>query len=267
MQDDEPNLELLQFPYSHYNEKARWVLDFKGLPHVRTSFLPGPHAPAIKRLTGQTLVPVLRMNGRLVCGSAQIIDALEQSHPAPALYPSDSSRRTEALEIQRRFDAEVGPMVRRAIFSVLIPNPGYLCAMFAGARSAPVRVLYRASFPIARTMMKRSMGIADRASIDEAYRRTELALDFVAERAGVDGYLVGDAFTVADLTAAALLAPAANPPGSPMALPEPAPPAVRAWHQRWRGHPGIDWVRQCYRRSRSASSTTVDRCAPLGRAA
>ena len=33
-------IELLQFPYSHFNEKARWALDFKGLRHVRTSLLP-----------------------------------------------------------------------------------------------------------------------------------------------------------------------------------------------------------------------------------
>jgi hypothetical protein len=26
---------LWHFPISHYNEKARWALDWKGIPHVR----------------------------------------------------------------------------------------------------------------------------------------------------------------------------------------------------------------------------------------
>ena len=82
-------LELIQFRYSHYNEKARWALDFKGLPHRRTSLLPGPHMGKVKKLTGQTSTPVLRLGGRYVAGSAAIIAALEQAHPEPALYPAE----------------------------------------------------------------------------------------------------------------------------------------------------------------------------------
>jgi hypothetical protein len=32
---------LFQFTYSHFNEKARWALDLKHVPHVRHSLLPG----------------------------------------------------------------------------------------------------------------------------------------------------------------------------------------------------------------------------------
>ena len=46
--------ELLQFPYSHFNEKARWALDHKRVPHQRRNLLPGPHAVQLKRLTGQS---------------------------------------------------------------------------------------------------------------------------------------------------------------------------------------------------------------------
>ena len=44
-------ITLYQFPASHYNEKVRWALDLKGVPHDRVSLLPGPHAPRMKRLT------------------------------------------------------------------------------------------------------------------------------------------------------------------------------------------------------------------------
>ncbi len=54
----EGTLTLLQFPYSPYNEKARWALDYKRVAHRRRSFLPGPHKLKIRRLTGQSGLPV-----------------------------------------------------------------------------------------------------------------------------------------------------------------------------------------------------------------
>ena len=54
---------LHQFAYSHYNEKVRWALDYKKLPHDRINYLPGPHMGAIKKMTGQTSTPVLEIDG------------------------------------------------------------------------------------------------------------------------------------------------------------------------------------------------------------
>jgi len=248
-------LELLQFPYSHYNEKARWALDFKRVPHRRTSLLPGPHAITIKRLTGDTLVPVVRLDGEIVAGSAQIIDELERHYPEPPLYPADPAARRRALELEAWLDEQVGPMVRRGVFAALLETPAYVAAMFSSERGAATRALYRAAFPLAKGAMRKSMGIAGQASIDEAHARVAEAFDFVAREAGgPGGYLVGSTFTVADLTAAALLAPAVGPPDSPMALPEPHPPALRAWLARWAAHPGAAWVREKYRAHRPPSA-------------
>jgi glutathione S-transferase len=133
---DRPTVVLHQFPYSHYNEKARWGLDWKGVPHVRRSHLPGPHALAIKRLSGQTATPVLVIDGEVIAGSARILDALERRHPERPLYPADPALRRRALEIQERFDREVGPAARTVLFSALIEEPDYLCAVFAGHRPA-----------------------------------------------------------------------------------------------------------------------------------
>jgi glutathione S-transferase len=247
---EHPSIELLQFPYSHYNEKARWALDLKRVPHARRNLLPGPHMLPIKRLTGQTTVPVLRIGERVVPGSARIIDELEQRYPEPPLYPADSALRKRALEIQAWFDEEIGPRVRRALFSMLLDEPAYVCRMFAHDKSAPVRAFYRASFPFVTGVMKKSMGITDPASVEEAFATTREALDFVAKQAGPEGQLVGDRFTVADLTAAALLAPCANPPNSAMSRPQPMPEALAGWGQQWADHPGTAWVLDQYHRHR-----------------
>jgi len=243
-------LELIQFPYSHYNEKVRWALDLKRPPHQRTDLVPGPHAMTALRLTGQTQVPIMRFGREYVPGSADILARLEQRFPLPPLYPSDPESRARAVELQRFFDEDIGPMVRRGVFAVLTREPDYLCAMFTQQKGSVARSLYRAVFPLTKWVMASSMGISDAASIDLGIERTRAGFDFVARESAATGYLVGDGFCVADLTAAALLAPAVMPEGSPMALPEPRPATLRQWLDRWADHPGAMWVRRIYRNHR-----------------
>jgi glutathione S-transferase len=50
-------IELLQFRHSPYNEKVRWALDLKRVPHRRRSLLPGPHMGVVKKLTGRATSP------------------------------------------------------------------------------------------------------------------------------------------------------------------------------------------------------------------
>ena len=244
-----PRYELVMFMRSHFNEKARWALDLKSVPHRRTPFLPGPHGGPIKKLTGQTSVPVLVVDGEPIHGSARILDALERSHPEPPLYPADPAERERALEIQKFFDDEIGPKVRRALFSIMLDTPSYLAAVFAGHKSAVVRTLYGGIFPLVKNKMKSDMQIVE-PHIGEAFEGTRQGLDFVEKHAGPSGYLVGDRFSVADLTAAALLAPAVDVRHVDMLKPDPKPPGVEAWMARWADHPGAAWVKQTYERHR-----------------
>ena len=52
---------LHQFPFSHFNERARWGLDWKRVAHRRQNHLPGPgtapghHASRFPRMTAATL--------------------------------------------------------------------------------------------------------------------------------------------------------------------------------------------------------------------
>jgi glutathione S-transferase len=246
-------LELHQFPFSHYNEKARWALDWKGVPHVRESYLPGPHVPFVFWLSGQRTVPVLRAGPETVCGSAPIIEWLERTHPEPPLLPSAPAARTEALEIQRWFDEKVGPAVRRAFFFDFLIDGDYAARCLAHGKGGLKTALYRATFPATRAIMRLDMGVnADGA--ERARERTAEALDRVAKTAGPDDYLVGDRFSVADLAAAALLSPVAFPRESPVWVAEPHSNALRTWLARWADHPGTAWVRRTFARHRGRSA-------------
>ena len=48
---------LWHFPISHYNEKARWALDWKGIPHVRRA-LAMSYVPRALWTTGQAKLPI-----------------------------------------------------------------------------------------------------------------------------------------------------------------------------------------------------------------
>lgn len=245
------DLVLHMFPASHYNEKVRWALDWKGLPHTRIPYLPGPHMPQIKRLSGQPQTPVLVMKGRAIPGSAHIIDELERAYPQPRLYPEDPAARERALETQRRFDDEVGPAVRTAVFSVMIHELGYLCAMFTRGQPALKRVAYRGMLPLVKPLIAKGNGV-NPANVERALALTQQALDETARLVGPSGQIVGDAFSVADLAAAALLAPLANLAHPDMARPQPVPARMAAFYARYEAHPAIQWVREQYAKHRPA---------------
>ncbi len=245
--------ELFQFDASHYNEKARWALDYKRMAHSRHTLLPGPHRLTALRLSGQPMVPFLRIGNAVVAGSNQIIDYLEREHPQPALYPAGEGERRRALEIQHWFDTEIGPEVRRAKFFDILPDAGYVVTVFAGRKGWLARSAYRVAFPAIRGVMRREMRI-DADTARTARERTRAGLDFVVAEAGPDGYLVGNSFTVADLAAAALLALTASLPGTSMAVPEPRAAVEARWMAHWAGHPGTAWVENMYRRHRGPTA-------------
>jgi len=241
---------LHQFASSHFNEKARWALDWKGLEYERVTYLPGPHVPAIKKLSGQSSTPVLEWDGEIVAGSAAIVDHLERLQPEPSLYPADPAERAKALDVQRHFDAEVGPAVRAALFSVLLREGAYFSRVFTKGKGSLTSGFYRATVPLARKLISQSYGLDDAAKVEADFARTQDALDRLAKEVRETGHVVGERFSVADLAAASLLAPLVRLEHPDMARPAPVPDAIARFEERWAAHPAIAWVRDVYARHR-----------------
>src|SRR3954464_3737111 len=107
---------------SHYNEKARWALDFKRIPHVRRAALPGRHEAIARRLWGGRTFPVLELGGQAIGESAHIIDVLERRSPEPPLYPPSPSERRRALELEEYFDEQLGPPVRLLVLHHMLDD-------------------------------------------------------------------------------------------------------------------------------------------------
>jgi len=244
---------LWQFRFSHFNEKARWALDWKGIAHVRRSLLPGFHIPRVLWMTGQKSLPVLVLDGETIHDSTRIIERLERLRPEPALYPSEEAARRRALALEDFFDEELGPHVRRALFHELLPETEFAAAAFTLGCGPGTRRLYRALFPALRIAMKADMKI-DAAGAARSGEKVRAALDRLEAELQPSGYLVGDRFSVADLTAAALLAPVILPPEFPYAPPGPLPAPVRRWRDAFADRPALRWTAEMYRRHRGTSA-------------
>ena len=129
---------LYTFTISHFAEKARWSLDYKGIHYQEKRLVPGSHVLFVKRIAPSTFVPVLQDAGRIIQGSSAIIDYVDEHSPEPPLTPADPSERQRTLELERWLDCEFGERVRRVFFStrsiiVIWPSPYSTKADLGGA--------------------------------------------------------------------------------------------------------------------------------------
>src|SRR4051812_44892062 len=195
---------------SHYNEKARWALDYKGVPHVRRAVMPGQHPELARRLTGGSTLPVLSVNGDAVGDSTKIIELLEQLRPDPPLYPADPREREQALAAEDFYDEELGPHTRRLAVHHMLPEPRLLLGAFFPDLTGRRRLAARAAFPLIRRRFRTTLGV-DETGVQTAFEKLHAAGERFTSEVGPDGHLVGRAFSVADLTLASLLAPLVAP--------------------------------------------------------
>jgi glutathione S-transferase len=257
---DEPVLWHLKV--SHYNEKARWALDYKGIPHRRRSVdADGSHPKIARGLTGGSTFPVLELDGEAIGDSTKIIAALEDRQPEPPLYPSDPDDRRRALALEDFFDEELGPYTRLIVVDHTSGNAGLFLSTFAPDMPGHRRLVARAMFPVLRRRIKSAFGIDER-SIENAYAQVRAAGERFQAELQPSGYLVGNAFTVADLTLAALVAPAGFAPQYPYPQPQRDHHSVEPLRQRLAESGLLEWARGIYARHRG-SSAEVPGVSPL----
>ncbi|HVP03725.1 MAG TPA: glutathione S-transferase family protein [Solirubrobacteraceae bacterium] len=236
---------------SHYNEKARWALDCKGIPHERRVPIPGfGHGVRAAVLTrgAQRRLPVLELDGRRVGDSTAIIAALEEYRPEPALYPDDPAERALALALEDRFDEELGPAVRRLVWFHTLPDADATAAALFTTPNPRRERLLRATIPVARRVVSADYGI-NATSAASARETIVAAMDDIEARLGPSGYLVGGRFSVADLAGAALFTPLLAPPERPYA-PARIAPSLLPLREELKARPGGRWVAEMYARHR-----------------
>jgi glutathione S-transferase len=209
-------------PLSHFCEKARWAVERLGIDFHEDAHLPMFHYPAALLGGGGRTVPVLVTRAGVFSDSTDILRYLDRfASPAGRLYPPEHQAEIAALEDD--FDANLGRDSRRWAYQQLLPMRDELIGAHDGRVPAWEQQAMRLLYPLFTRLLRQGLGI----SSERAQRSLERVRQVFAEvsRRLADGrrFLVGDRFTAADLTFAALAYPAVLPPGGPLG---PSPPSI-----------------------------------------
>jgi glutathione S-transferase len=187
---------LWHIPLSHYSEKVRWALDYKGIAHHRRVLGPD-YLIRVWRATGQGKLPVLWLDGRAIADSTRIIAALEEHYPEPLLYPRDTATRQRALALEEDLDDTLGPALRAAIVTPLFRHDPDIAlrVLTTGMGGKAYRTL-RPLLRIFPSIYRFRHGISE-SHLERSGHRRSGPRSTEHERQG-RADLVGEAFTVAD---------------------------------------------------------------------
>lgn len=245
---------LWQIEISHYSEKVRWALEYKGIDHARRTPLPGTHIPIALAMTRgeQMTFPVIQMDGRTIGDSTAIIAALEARYPEPPLYPIDAEQRARALELEDYFDEQLGPFTRFLAFHELINEPEIFTEVASRVVPGPLGRAKPLVGAYAQVFTSLRWGARDEGAAETAREKIAAALDRLEEELEENGgeLLVGDSFSVADLSAASLFYPVVLPAEGPTPPDTPQPPAFQRFRESLEERRGFRWVEDTFRRYR-----------------
>ena len=255
-----PPYRLTSIGISHYVEKVRWALSLGSRDYYEDAHAPGLHVPFTLAATNNqsTMTPLLTTydpeNPTIVDSTAILLYLSKHDRQLSWLYPEEHAARI--LEVEEMLDQDLGVHVRRWAYSILLNFPDPTKKMMG----AELTWIERFLLPILFGQLKvsfRKMFALTKSTTDETEAKIQSLFDRVNEMLS-DGreFLVGDQFTAADLTFAALSYPVIFPPAFDKRFPfDQAPQILQDKINHFRSQPAGQFALRLYRDHRFAPST------------
>ncbi len=214
-------MELVTIPFSHFNERARWALNYFGHSPPERRYLPMFHFWGVWRATrgrngkadansSRFSTPVLLSDEVCLADSAEIVRWADTtfSTEATTLYPAEHRAEIEAFE--QEVHDRIGGHTRRIAYFYVFSSSAALAQLARDNVGASQASMFRAAAPLIRVAMRKRFGI-DQGGLERSLAKVRDAFaDFDARIEG-RRYLFGERFTAADLSLAAIAAPVLFP--------------------------------------------------------
>jgi glutathione S-transferase len=134
-------LELYQFELSHYCEKVRLILDYKGLDYRKVEVTPGIGQIDVLRMSGQRQVPVLKDGNEVIADSTAIAKYLEQRYPEKPILPHDPKQRGLCLMMEEWADQSIGKYSQIVLLNAVSRDSSLRTAMLPTSIPEPIKYL------------------------------------------------------------------------------------------------------------------------------
>lgn len=212
-------LELYQFEMSHYVEKVRLILDYKGLEYRKIEVTPGVGQIELFQLSGQRQVPVLKDGSEIIADSTAIADYLDKKYPDKPIIPADSKQKGLCLLMEQWADESIGFNARKALIGSVSTNQAFRTALLPNSVPDVVKTVVGAIPGEFLSALGLSVGVGPDAvkSAHQALKRDLTALIFILRE---QPYLLGDTPTLADFAVAGLSMYLKFPAGPYLNIPE-----------------------------------------------
>ena len=236
-------ITLHRFPISHFSEKGRALLDFKGLDYEIRDYTLGLPQRKLVKLSGQRQVPVIEHAGDVVHDSTRIAHYLDEKFPdRRRLIPLDEPRRAEVLKLEDEIDRVFGVGAPLAWFQHALVDRDHLDLLAIEVHGLSVRGA-RVLGGAIRTAER--FGFAG-AFIARKLARTRTLLKKLSDRLAGARWLVGDEPTLADVAAAGLTLHLEFPKSKHLAVPAMAGRGVPGFADDPSFAPFFSWRRRVY---------------------
>lgn len=207
---------LITISVSHYCEKVRWALDWLEIPYVEESHSPPFHLIYTRRQGGKT-VPVLVTQQNSFIDSTDILHYLDTiASPEQKLYPQEPSLRQKVEQWEELFNQRLGVATRCWGYYYALQQPELIKKMWSINAPWLEKIGLILLEPLMLPILQRGYNITVEGA-EKSLEEIKQIFELVSEHLSSSGkYLVGESFSAADLTFAALASPVLRPENHPV---------------------------------------------------